>query len=194
MSPPAEKARPSPVTMTARMSSSPAIFSSASRISSRIGPPNAFNFSGRLSLIVAIESAVERIIVCYIKEKGLAARGVADLHLFKLFILNLHRQTQNGFNRPACLGLKLGGCCILFENRAAETDVPFFVGLYAFPIELRSRSIAGGLAKLNELLVFFQCERLARELCGADAFDCRFETFQKLEHRAVTIRRRIESA
>src|SRR5436309_4386710 len=124
----------------------------------------------------------------------LAPRGVAHLHLFKLFVLNLHGQIQNGFNGAACLGLKLGGRRILFENRAAEADVPFFVRLYAFPIELRSCTIAGGFAKLNELLVLFQCERLARELCGADAFDCRFETCQKLEHRTVTIRRRIESA
>jgi len=55
-------------------------------------------------------------------------------------------------------------------------------------------AMAGGLAKLKELLVFFEWERLARELGGANAFVCRFETFQKLEHRAVTSRRRIESA
>src|SRR5207249_11256969 len=105
----------------------------------------------------------------------LAPRGVAHLHLFKLFVLNLHGQIQNGFNGAACLGLKLGGRRILFENRAAEADVPFLVRMYAFPIELRSCSIDGGFAKLNELLVLFICERLAHVMCDADAFDCCYD-------------------
>src|ERR1051326_8042663 len=83
--------------MTAtRMPSSVAMRLSASRISSRMGPPNAFSLSGRFSLIVAIGPAVEKMIVSYIR--GSAARCVGNLHLFQLLVLELQRQIQYSFN------------------------------------------------------------------------------------------------
>ena len=54
---PAQNPRPAPVTMTTRTSSSASIRSNASIISYIIVPVNAFSWSGRLSVIVAMWSS-----------------------------------------------------------------------------------------------------------------------------------------
>src|SRR5438093_1446903 len=117
----------------------------------------------------------------------LATRGVADFHFLELLVLDLYRQIQHSFNGTASAGLKLRSRSIFPEDCAAQAHMPFFVRLYAFPIQLRGRTIAGSLAKFDELLVLFQRERLACELRGTDAFDGGLECRKKLEHRAVSV-------
>ena len=76
ISPPAEKPRPSPVTTRTRITSSAATLVSTSRISSRIGPPNALSLSGRFSLMVATGPSVLKMMASYM---SLCAFGKATL-------------------------------------------------------------------------------------------------------------------
>src|SRR5262245_24034039 len=70
--------------------------------------------------------------------------------------------------------------------------MPLFVRLDVFPIESRSRVVAGSLTKLDELFVFLQCKRLTRELSSPDPLDRGLKACQQLEHGSVTAGGRIE--
>src|SRR5262245_54531125 len=183
MSPPAEKPRPSPVTITTRIESSSAILARASRSSSRMGPPKALSLSGRLSLMVAMEPAVLKIMASYIRSS--TTRRVGNFHFLELLVLDLHRQVQHSFNRFARHLLELRSNCIFFQHGSPEVDVPLFVGLNLLPIKLRGRMISSSFAKFDELLVLFQSERLPSKLSGADALDRGFEAGQQLKHRSI---------
>src|ERR1051326_7670420 len=168
MSPPAEKPRPSPVTTSTRTASSDAILPSASRISSRIGPPNALSLSGRLSVIVAMGPSLVKMIASYmalaflrgcalsgLRYSRLTAWRVRDLHLLELLVLNLYRKIQDGFDSVLRKLLQLRRDRVFFENGAAQMHVPLLVGLYLLAIETGRRVIARGFAELDELLVLF---------------------------------------
>src|SRR5215468_7153924 len=95
---------------TTRMLSSAATLESASKTSSRIEPPNALSFSGRLSLIVSIGPSAETMIASYIVLEivplSSAPRRVRDVHFFELLVLNLDGEIKDSFDSLARLILQ----------------------------------------------------------------------------------------
>src|SRR5215471_20465450 len=118
------------------MLSSVATLESASKTSSRIEPPNALSFSGRLSLIVSIGPSSETMIASYIGFGNCAAllapRRVRDLHFFELLVLNLDGEIKDSFDSLARLILQSRSDRILLKNNTAQMYVPLLVRLNLF--------------------------------------------------------------
>src|SRR6267142_1904772 len=123
-----------------------------------------------------------------------AARGVMDAGGGEGFLLQLLGHGQRAPRRRLRRLLGLVGRGQAQEQAAAQLVVIALVGLDRVAIERRRLLVAHAIAKLDELAVLDDGDRLARELPGRHALDRRGRRVEVLEERAVAAGQRIERA
>src|SRR5688572_20385538 len=102
-----------------------------------------------------------------------ASRRMTQLHLSKLFALDLHGKFQHRFHRTPggfLLFFRLG---VSHEKPATDIHVPPFIRLNMTSIELGRLCLTCAFAELDELFVLFQRKRFAREVRAGDSLDSR---------------------
>src|SRR5262245_36981795 len=110
---------------------------------------------------------------------------MAQFQLLKLLTLYFDRQIQNGFNSATGFLLLVRGCGISSEKTTADVHMPILVGLDVLPVEIGRFISPGAPAKLDELLVFLQCESFARKVSTGETFDRGFESSEQTVHWAI---------